>query len=271
MVMRLIEKNEDIKKYFKISVSKAKTFDSCKAKYHFCYIEKLPRIQQDFHVFGTFNHEVLERFHLELMKDPSLNRGQLMKKCFKESYLNTKEPITKEQLDQSNSILKGYLELLDKDGLPDVTDVEKEFNILIDDKLVLTGFIDRVQRDKDGLIHVADYKTSKSDRELKKDFFQLETYAFALMLADESIENIRASYIMLRHNFNFITKEFKRSDIMNIANKFLDYEKLISEERLWRAEPQFLCKYCDYLEHCDEGKGHLIKIGLKKQVGKGSW
>ncbi|MFW9879543.1 MAG: PD-(D/E)XK nuclease family protein, partial [Candidatus Thorarchaeota archaeon] len=55
-----------------LSVSKAKTFDEaadggCKKKFKFNYLDKLPRIDQDFHVFGKFLHQILENFHRELL------------------------------------------------------------------------------------------------------------------------------------------------------------------------------------------------------------
>ena len=46
-----------------LSVSKVKTFDDCKAKYRYTYIEKLPRKEWSFHIFGSFLHLVLEEFH----------------------------------------------------------------------------------------------------------------------------------------------------------------------------------------------------------------
>jgi hypothetical protein len=47
----------------RLSVSKTKTFLDCKAKYKYAYIEKLPRKDWDFHIFGKFCHKVLEDFH----------------------------------------------------------------------------------------------------------------------------------------------------------------------------------------------------------------
>lgn len=261
-----------------ISVSKAKTFESCAAKYRFCYIEKLPRKDWDFHIFGKFNHEVLETFHNKLLENKDLEFIPLMKECFKLSVENWKGKMTPVQLKDSQIIQQNYLNYLDSNlknnTLPEVIGVEKEFNIVINEKILLNGFIDRVQVDHDGMLHVADYKTTK-DKKYLKDFFQLITYAYVLMLEDESLEKIRASFILLKHNFEFITKEFSRDKVMKISEKFLEYEKQISEEKLWRAKPQFLCKYCDYQESCKEGTDFLIKRGLLKGglkiVGKSTW
>src|SRR5690606_681164 len=83
----------------KLSVSKVKTFDSCKAKYKYSYIEKLPKKEFEFHIFGTFCHDVLENFHLKLIElakegnisdknkdDAQIDRWpEIMKICFTEA------------------------------------------------------------------------------------------------------------------------------------------------------------------------------------------
>ena len=68
----------------RLSVSKTKTFLDCKAKYKFCYIEKLPRKDWDFHTFGKFCHKVLEDFHNAYVKNNSTEPFNIeMGKAFK--------------------------------------------------------------------------------------------------------------------------------------------------------------------------------------------
>lgn len=259
-----------------ISVSKAKTFDDCKAKYKFCYIEKLPRISRDFHIFGMFLHKILESFHLILLEDDLKkdNWKDELNTAWDSSYIEYHNQITEEQCTEAKLIINQYRDIIIKDGLPNVIGVEKPFYININDKLLLNGFIDRIQLDPDGVIHVADYKTTKDKRYLK-DFFQLITYCYALMLEDTSIKHIRASFILLRHNFKYITKEFSRDEVKIVAEKFLQYQTNIADEKLWRPNPQFLCKYCDYLEFCASGKNYLNKKNLIKKskpvVGIRKW
>ena len=255
-----------------LSVSKAKTFDECKARFKYCYIEKLPRKEWDFHVFGKFLHEILENFHKELIDYPQKDFSKLMTTCFQISLENFKGKVTKAHKDEAWSILNNYLEQIlhqkKINQLPTILSIEKRFYIDIGKSVLLNGFIDRVQEDPDGLIHVADYKTTK-DKKYLTDYFQLLTYAFALMLDDPGIEKIRASYILLRHNFKFVTKEYKRSEVMQIAEKFLNYASQINEEKLWEPSPRFLCKYCDYLDKCSDGKRYLIRRNIIKESGYG--
>ena len=63
---------------FRVSVSKTKTFLDCKAKFKFCYVEKLPRKDWDFHIFGKFCHSVLEEFHKTYMEGCLLPYNMVM-------------------------------------------------------------------------------------------------------------------------------------------------------------------------------------------------
>lgn len=287
-----VETRDSVNLDHKLSVSKVKTFDSCKAKYKFSYIEKLPKKEWDFHVFGTFLHDTLENFHKKLVENAKLanlpdgankNAEQeslwsgMLKECFNESIKTFNEKLTKEQKNNAFTILKQYLQNMRdqlSDGtLPDVIDAERDFYLNINDKVLLNGFIDRIQVDHDGVLHVADYKTTKDKRYLK-DFFQLETYAYILFLSDPNLEKLRASFICLRHDCSYITKEYKRKDVEFIGEKFLAYADSIDSEKLWRPEPQFLCKYCDFIDNCPSGESYLVNKGIIEpniKFGMGKW
>lgn len=248
-----------------LSVSKAKTFDDCKAKFKFCYIDKLPRVDRDFHIFGKYLHQILENFHLYIINNPERRDDwvSVLKEASDSAYAEYSEQITGVQQKEAKDIIREYQSILEEDGLPNVLAVEKEFYINLNNKVLLNGFIDRIQLDKDGLIHVIDYKTTKDPKYLK-DFFQLMTYCYALCLGDESLTRIRGSFVLLRHNFDYLTQEFTRDEVISVAEKFLKYAYSIEDEKLWRPNPQFLCKYCDFLESCKSGKDFLIKKGALK-------
>ena len=160
----LLPNKEASKTSFTLSVSKAKTFEDCKAKYKYCYIEKLPRKDWEFHIFGKFLHQTLEDFHLVLMEDPKADPRKTMTEAFKKAIVDFSP--TKEQKDEAKDIISKYLEIFEspqkKTKAPPhglhgkVTSVEKGFYIDINNKVLLNGFIDRVQVDPDGILHVAD-------------------------------------------------------------------------------------------------------------------
>lgn len=241
----------------RLSVSKTKTFLDCKAKYKFSYIEKLPRKDWDFHIFGKFCHMVLEEFHRAYLEGCLLPYNIVMSDAYKKATLEYKNKMTPEMKKECWGLIDKYLRLVTtkkSTGLPaNVIAVEKRFELPIEN-VILNGAIDRIQLDDDNVVHVCDYKTSKSKEYQKKDFFQLLTYAYVIVSEDPNIKKVRASYIMLRHNFEYITTEFDIKEILEVKNKYLKYAQQIREEQEFAPKTSRLCNYCDYLESCPEGK-----------------
>jgi len=258
---------------FHLSVSKVKTFLTCKAKYRFCYIEHLPKREWDFQIFGKFLHNVLENFHRSIIEGFDGQDHLLMKQSFATALKTWGGKLTSAQKSECFNILKEYLVIRFKDReqktVSDVIDVEKDFSININNVLLLNGFIDVVQCDPDGMLHVADYKTSKQKRYLKNDLLQLKTYAYALMYEEPLIKQVRCSYVMLRHKFDRIEKEFKREEIMETPQNFIDYAEKINTEKLYRPSTGPLCRYCDYLGQCKAGKKYMI--GGTDSFGTTDW
>lgn len=267
----LLAKPEDYPSLF-LSVSKTKTFKDCKAKYRFCYIEKLPRKEWDFHVFGKFLHEVLEKFYKKVLDGATEAPNVILSSSWKEAFTNWKEKLSPTQIQEAKEICILFLkDLASSENPPTIIHVEKPFYIDIDGKVLLNGFIDRVQVDADGVLHVSDYKTTKNKRYLKNDYFQLLTYAFVMCLEDPSLKKVRTSYILLRHGFETIVKEFERDEIMESEKVFLDYAAEIGAEKLFRPNPTRLCSYCDYIDNCDAGQKMMGKDYVSKKFGDDSW
>src|SRR3990167_1317248 len=237
-----------------LSVSKVKTFKDCKAKYRFCYIEKLPRKDWEFLIFGKFLHEILENHYRKILAGSVEPSNVILTASWKEAFANWKPKLTSAQISEAKEICSLFLQWLAANpNQPTVLGVEKEFYIDIDGKILLNGFIDKIQLDPDGVLHVSDYKTTKNKKYLKNDYFQLLTYAFVMCLEDPSIKKVRTSYILFRHGFESIVKEFDLKEIMSIEKTFLDYVDKIHDEKLFRPNPTFLCSFCDFLDICDSG------------------
>ena len=101
----LKEKPERNISLLNLSVSKAKTFKECKAKFRYTYIEKLPRKERDYHVFGKFLHEILEKFHkMKLAGDTRLD-NKIISDAFKSAFKNWREKLNEEQIKESKDIV----------------------------------------------------------------------------------------------------------------------------------------------------------------------
>jgi RecB family exonuclease len=253
----------------RLSVSKVKCYSDCNKKYHFAYILKLPRKEFDYHVFGHFVHKILENFHQEILsgcKDPF---SMLMGRVYKATLSEYKDRLSKDAKQEAYDIIDSYLQKIssNKQEVTNVQHVEKRFDFHISEHVVLNGMIDRVQIDKDGVLHVCDYKTTKNKKYLKNDFLQLLTYAYVLYSEDPTIKKVRGSYVLLRHGFEHISKEFSIEEILEVKNKYETYAKQIEDELLWRANPTRLCSYCEFLEHCKEGKDYINPISTNGATG----
>lgn len=240
-------------KIVKLSVSKTKTFVDCKRKFKFNYIDKLPRKTWDHHTFGTFCHQVLEDFHLEYIDGVTDPYNDVMSRAFRKAWKDYGKDMTKEMKREAWKIIDQYLRILAKEKFPNVIACEQKFELLVDGNILLNGMIDRVQIDDDGVIHVCDYKTTKNKKYIKNDFFQLLTYAYIMLNEDPDLKKVRASYILLRHNFEYITEEFTPDDILKIKDEYIEYAKQIRNETEFAPKPTALCNYCDFLDKCKEG------------------
>lgn len=259
----------------RLSVSKAKTFEHCKAQFNFDYNLKMPKKDYDFLWLGKFVHFVLEKFHLAYLNGSQEDFNIEMTKAYKQGLEEFKDNLNSELKKEAYPILKSYLnqiiDLKNKNKLPTFLAVEKQFSLEIikdDMRVTLNGCIDRIQIDADGITHVIDYKTTKNKKYLKNDFFQLLTYAFVLSLEDPSLAKIRGSYVLLRHEHEHLTKDFDITEISQIKNTFFDYADKIFAENKWEPSPSKLCSYCSFLEHCDAGKK---EVQVDTTYGEISW
>src|SRR6185369_16239486 len=144
--------------------------------------------------------------------------------------------------------------------------VEKRFELAVAENIILNGAIDRIEIDADNVIHVGDYKTVKNKKYLKDDFFQLLTYAFVIMSEDPSITKVRASYILLRHDFEYITTEFTKDEVLQVQDKYVEYVRQMTTEKDFKPNPTVLCNFCDYLDRCPEGKSKAFNQNIYGEV-----
>lgn len=242
----------------RLSVSKTKTFAQCKKQFEFNYILKLPKKDHDYHIFGKFCHKVLEDFHNAYVKNNSTQAYNIeMGIAFKSAMIEFKDGMTPTMKKDCWDIIDKYLRIINADknnnSIVNVIEVEKTFSFPIGKNILLNGMIDRIQIDADNVVHVADYKTTKNKKYLKNDWFQLLTYAYVIISEDPTIEKVRASYILLRHDFEYITTEFSVPEILKIKDKYLDYAHQIRTEMEYTPNPTILCGWCDHLSICEAG------------------
>lgn len=265
----------------KLSTSSIKTYEKCPRNYYYRYILK-PEIEQvewDHLALGNFVHDVLEFFHNVLKKFPDKNKAQLMGYCCKQKEQEKdkkgelKFKMSDDVRKEAKKILKDYLGLLKKTGLPNVQANEKKFNIYLEDDLMIRGLIDRQDLGMAALgpdtdperVHIIDYKSGKSKY---LDDFQLLVYGIPVMDENPELGEYDASYLVLKENMKWITYSFNRQDVEKVKEKIKSVARSIREDTTWEPRPQFLCKYCDYVGICDAAPDSLkTKIAKGGEVG----
>ncbi len=259
-----------------LSYSKVTTFKRCAKCYKYGYIDKLPKVDKPYTVFGNFCHYALQRFHehyLDKNNLPTSSYNDIMTKSFKESIEKYRAKLTKEQVDEGFGMMKLYLnQIVDLDKtnkFPNVIAVEKKVWHQIND-FIYYGFIDRVQKDDDGIFHIIDYKTTK-DKKYLKDATQILLYGYFILQENPEIKKVRTSYILLKHKMQYMTTEHDVSEVIAVKDKFVGLWEELKQEKLFRATPRFdSCTICDFADRCEEGKSILQR--KKNYFGEeGSW
>jgi RecB family exonuclease len=216
---------------------------------------------------------VLEKFHKHYLGEaPHLPFADCMQQSFKQARENWKDRITKEQLIEAYAIMVKYLTLVTeqpKEDAPEILNIEKKIWITIDDEFIFYGFIDRVQRDKDGMLHVLDYKSTKDPKYLK-DRTQLLLYGYSLLVEDDKLQKLRSSYLLLKHDLKPMLAEHNPDELIAAKNAFAESWRKITCDKLFRPTPIFYkCNMCDYITHCKEGQ--KLIFSNKKTYGKIKW
>ena len=252
----------------KLSVSKTKCWNACKKQFQFNYILHLPKVERDYHVFGKFVHKALEEFHQLYIKGWLLPANEAMSTAFKLAKEEFASQMKPEAIKEGFDILCKYLNLVahkPPNYMSQVISTEEAFNFELTDRIILNGFIDKVNTDDDGLVHISDYKTTKDKRYLKDDWFQLMTYAFVAMHNKPDMEKVRVSYVMLRHDFEEISKEVSREEAETVRQAYIDYARDIESADEYPANVGPLCRFCDFLEHCGPG---MKSVGKEVRHGE---
>lgn len=263
---------QNIIKQLKLSVSKTKTFSSCKKKYEYNYILHYPKRTWDFHTLGKFIHLVLEEFHRSYINGSTDPLNIVMGRAYKIAMKEFGKLMSEDSKKEAFAMIDGYLKKItnEQHTLKNVIAVEKSFSFPITEHIILNGMIDKIEIGQDGILDIGDYKTTKQIKYVQDDFLQLQTYAYVLMTEDPSIKQIRGAYIMVRHNFKRIEKIFSYDEAMEIKDQFISFANEIENEVNFDASPSFLCNYCDFNNVCEPGKEFLNK-GKNIKYGEVKW
>jgi len=238
----------------KVSYSKLTIFKECPFKYKCLYIDNLWHMKKDkpYLSMGSSVHLTLrDFFQLRDKNQRTLqNLGKLLKKNWmRKGYKDEKEE--KEYALRAWKMLSQFYETYDPYIIPLM--VERNFSARVEENLIFSVRIDRVDRLPTGGFELIDYKTGKkTDVEKEDEDLQLTIYYLALRHRYR-IRPTRFTYYFLEDNKRITTSRTEEQIEQGLAN-------IKSIVRKIRATQEFLptsnpfCSFCDFVEICPGDK-----------------
>ncbi|SCF22178.1 RecB family exonuclease [Micromonospora mirobrigensis] len=246
-----------------LSPSRAADFKTCPLLYRFRSIDRLPERPTVEQARGTLVHAVLERlFDLPAATRTPASAGDLVAPQW--DRLVTEQPELAglfeagdevgpaEFLRSAAALLEGYFAVEDPSRL-EPAERESLISAVVDDELLIRGYLDRLDVAPDGALRVVDYKTGGAPREAfeARALFQLKFYALVLWRTRGVVPRVlRLLYL----------KDAEVCDYSPDADELLRFERTVVA--LWQAieqatarqdfrpRPSRLCDWCSHQAHC---------------------
>ncbi len=281
---------EDKETLPKFSYSGLSTFKQCPYQFNLKYNEKLTSSDTTLALeLGTLLHYVLEQKGKMLTdeeyvypngcKSKGIVNYNILSGILQKGTTNTDEK-TKEKILGLNELKKKYWEVW---GIPDsegrtynekielflkvlTTEMENPdwkpylfehpFEFVYDNKIILHGFIDRVDKKEDGSYRVVDYKTNKKLYNSKDLVTSLQFGIYALAILNE-FEEVPVEYqyrmILLDERQSALTLGWEKRLITALDKiiKELDERKASGE---YDPKPTPLCHWCNYCKTNPDAK-----------------
>lgn len=177
-----------------MSYSRLDTYQSCPAKYFYTYVVKAPRVFGPAAAMGTIVHSVLEKADFE-----SLDLDELKTAFFVEKEVeDPDDQVGGELVNAAMVLLEEFVDRHAGDDF-DILGREKDFEMVIGSCLY-RGYIDRIDRERDGSVRVVDYKTGKWEVPQKHIHSNLQLGLYALYAEQEypDLRPVRGELYYLR-------------------------------------------------------------------------
>ena len=250
------------------SHSKLGTFQQCKQKYKFQYVDRVKVESKDtIETFlGGLVHKTLEKLYKDL-KFQKLNTKEELLNFFKECWnkeFNDKILIVKKDYKKENyfemgiKFISDYYEHYKPFNNLTTLGIETEYRLELDDGNSYHVRMDRLSCDKDGNYYVCDYKTNnqlKPQEELDEDR-QLAMYSLWVKNNFNDCKNVKLVWYFLAFDKEMIS-ERNEEQLLNLK---LDVQNIIKEIESCNNFPTTvsnLCDWCAYKSLCPAWKHEL--------------
>ena len=246
-----------------LSPSRAGDFMTCPLLYRFRTVDRLPEPYSPDAVRGTVVHKVLE----DLFDLPAADRtperaGSMLEPAWStlleaepglaEMFAADEGPEVAAWLTSCRSVLERYFTLEDPSRL-EPAERELYVETLLESRLLLRGFVDRIDVAPDGSVRVVDYKTGRSPGEMfeAKALFQMKFYALVLWRTRGVVPAmLQLVYLGNGEMLRYVPDE---RDLVATERKVVAIWEAIrraEETGDWRPNPGRLCSWCAHQAIC---------------------
>jgi putative RecB family exonuclease len=249
-----------------MSPSRASDFMTCPLMFRFRTIDRLPETSSVDAVRGTLVHKVLEDLFSLPAAERTPERARAMLSPTWDAFVVQSPELpalfgSRAELDawmtSAAEVLDRYFTLEDPQRL-EPAERELYVEALLDSKLLLRGYIDRLDVAPDGAMRLSDYKTGPSpavDYEAKA-LFQMKFYALALWRSRGVIPKVlRLVYL---GNGEMLSYEPDEADLVATerkVNALWDAMRAAEEARDWQPNRSRACDWCSFKAVCPEWGG----------------
>ncbi len=246
-----------------LSPSRAADFKTCPLLYRFRSIDRLPERPSVEQARGTLVHAVLERlFDLPAAARTPQSAGDLVAPQWDRLVTEQPELATlfvegdtagvAEFLRSAAGLLEGYFAVEDPRRL-EPAEREALISAVVDEELLIRGYLDRLDVAPDGALRVVDYKTGGAPREAfeARALFQLKFYALVLWRTRGVVPRVlRLLYL----------KDAEVCDYAPDADELVRFERTVvalwqaieqaTQRQDFRPRPSRLCDWCSHQALC---------------------
>ncbi|MBW2230908.1 MAG: PD-(D/E)XK nuclease family protein [Deltaproteobacteria bacterium] len=245
------------------SHSRLSSFETCKKKFYFRYVQGLPQRTEGIEAFvGKRVHEVLERLYrfVEEERIPSLPKVQKRYYAlFDEHYDPTRVKIVKQGMDVSHyrdlgaQCIENHYRRHYPFDEGETLGIEQRVVFDLDEagQYEIQGVIDRIVRTRDGVIEIQDYKTGSyvpSQKKLDTDR-QLALYQIGVARQLETDAPIRLVWHYLARG-RTCTSTRTPEQLEALQRETIELIDRIQAETHFPAQKNNLCPWCEYKDVC---------------------
>jgi putative RecB family exonuclease len=258
-----------------LSPSRASDFKACPLLYRYRTIDKLPEAPSAAAVRGIVVHKVLEDLFDLPATDRTPERAAAMVASAWES-VRAAEPgrtalfaqddseheAESAWLESCGSVLSRYFDLEDPRRL-EPAEREVYVETLLDSKLLLRGYVDRLDVAADGAIRIVDYKTARSVGEAYEGsaLFQMRFYALVIWRIRGVIP--RLLRLMYLGNSEILDYSPDEHDLAATERVVQAIWEAIREAQLtgdWQPRKSGTCNWCSFKPMCPEYGGTVLPL-----------